>query len=161
MSVLIKSSLYLVLLLSFQLSFAQSQQKEVTLYWDASFSMQDRNLENDFELLSRYFTENKELLLHLVTFSNEINLKEDFIIKEGNWLALRKELSQTLYDGSASYNLLFKAPLSHEYILVSDGGGYFKDLPKSFRNPVYVINTRASVNNAKLKHFALASGGDF
>ena len=53
---------------------SQNTPKNVTLLWDVSYSMTDRNLRIDLQYLDSYFKKNPEVSLTLITFSNEINV---------------------------------------------------------------------------------------
>ncbi len=102
------SLLFLVLFL-FQSMFSQT---DVTIYWDTSYSMQDRQIEKEFSYLNNYFKKYKNANVHLVTFSNDIILEEDYSVKDSDWENLKRELENTIYDGATSYSNLFKQEAS-------------------------------------------------
>ena len=93
---------YLSLLTAISICLSVSSQeitKKVTLLWDTSYSMIDRNLDNDLDYLNEYFFKNSTTEVSLIKFSNDIILTETYGIKNSNWLALKKELKNTTYDG--------------------------------------------------------------
>ena len=92
---------YILILLVLFISLSANCQelpKKVTLLWDTSFSMVDRNITNDLDYLNAYFLKNPTTTLALVKFSNEIILNQSYTIVESNWLDLKKELQNTTYD---------------------------------------------------------------
>lgn len=122
---------YIVILLVLFISLSancQEKPKKVTLLWDTSFSMADRNITNDLDYLNAYFLKNPTTTLALVKFSNEIILNQSFTILESNWSDLEKELQNTIYDGATNYENI-KIGESDEVLLFSDGYAYFDKLP--------------------------------
>ena len=114
---------YLLLLTAISIFQSVSSQeiiKKVTLLWDTSYSMIDRNIDNDLNYLNEYFLENLNTQVTLVKFSNDIILNQTYSIKNSNWLELKKELQSTTYDGSTNYNKI-KTTETDEVLLFSDG----------------------------------------
>ena len=95
----------LLILISFsiQLLFAQ---KEVAIYWDASYSMKDRETNRELQFLDNYFKKYSDATVHLSMFSNDILAKSKYSIKNGDWSDLKQELLNTVYDGATSYSQL-------------------------------------------------------
>ena len=60
-----KNILILSLILSFFTVFSQ-EEKKVTLFWDTSYSMIDKELPNEMEFLNSYFKTNTNLTLNLI-----------------------------------------------------------------------------------------------
>lgn len=59
--------------------------KNITLYWDASYSMKFRDLETEIKLLEDYFKYLKTINVNLVVFSNVTQTPKYFSITNGNW----------------------------------------------------------------------------
>jgi len=137
-----------------------SAQKQVALYWDASYSMKDRLLDRELKYLNNYFVKNTEVDLTLVMFSNEILLQEKFEIRDGNWIPLQQELQRTIYDGATSYSVLFKQEYD-EYLLFTDGIENINDLKPPTTKPIYIISTLDGSNTINLKLIADLSSGSF
>ncbi len=98
--------------------------KHVMIGWDASFSMENRILENDFKFLENYFQRNTEASVNLLVFSNEVLENLEYSINGGNWAHLKEKLQETIYDGGTNFNAVEKA-LSLNYaelLLFTDGG---------------------------------------
>ena len=153
---------YIVILLVLFISLSancQEKPKKVTLLWDTSFSMADRNITNDLDYLNAYFLKNPTTTLALVKFSNEIILNQSYTIVESNWLDLKKELQNTTYDGATNYENI-KIEESDEVLLFSDGYAYFDKLPK-ISATLTVISSSQNSNKDFLSVIAKRSKGSF
>ena len=153
---------YLLLLIAISICHSLSSQeiiKKVTLLWDTSYSMIDRNLDNDLDYLNEYFLKNSNTKVSLVKFSNDIILKETYSIKNSNWLDLKKELQSTTYDGSTNYNKI-KTPKTDEVLLFSDGFTYDTKFPK-INSPLIVISSNKEYNTDFLKTITKGSKKEF
>ena len=138
---------YLSLLIAISICLSVSSQeitKKVTLLWDTSYSMIDRNLDNDLDYLNEYFFKNSNTEVTLIKFSNDIILTETYGIKNSNWLDLKKELQNTTYDGSTNYNRL-TVSASDEVLLFSDGYTYDSKLLK-ITSPLTVVSSNKEYN---------------
>ncbi len=138
---------------------SQDVSKKVTLLWDSSFSMIDRNLENDLEYLATYFNNNPTVSLNLQAFSNEIILHQDYTITNGNWKELEEALRETIYDGTTNYEKIKLTP-SDEVLLFSDGYSYIDTFP-TISSKITVISSGQKINKDFLKRIAKKSKGRF
>ncbi len=153
---------YLLLLTAISIFHSVSSQeiiKKVTLLWDTSYSMIDRNLDNDLDYLNEYFSENLNTQVTLVKFSNDIILNQTYSIKNSNWLELKKELQSTTYDGSTNYNKI-KTTKTDEVLLFSDGYTYDSKFPK-LNASLIVISSNKEYNTDFLKTIAKGSKKEF
>ena len=153
---------YLLLLTAisiFQSISSQEIIKKVTLLWDTSYSMIDRNLDNDLDYLNEYFLKNLNTQVTLVKFSNDIVLNQTYSIKNSNWLELKKELQSTTYDGSTNYNKI-KTTKTDEVLLFSDGYTYDSKFPK-LNASLIVISSNKEYNTDFLKTIAKGSKKEF
>jgi TonB-dependent SusC/RagA subfamily outer membrane receptor len=153
---------YIVILLVLFISLSancQEKPKKVTLLWDTSFSMVDRNITNDLDYLNAYFLKNPTTTLALVKFSNEIILNQSFTILESNWSDLEKELQNTIYDGATNYENI-KIGESDEVLLFSDGYAYFDKLP-IISATLTAISSSQNSNKDFLSVIAKRSEGSF
>jgi len=153
---------YLVLLVAISICQSISSQeiiKKATLLWDTSYSMVDRNLDNDLDYLNEYFFKNSNTEVTLIKFSNDIILTETYGIKNSNWLDLKKELQNTTYDGSTNYNKLIVSE-SDEVLLFSDGYTYDSKFPK-LNASLIVISSNKEYNTDFLKTIAKGSKKEF
>ena len=153
---------YYFMLLALLISLATASQntpKNVTLLWDASYSMVDRNLSIDLQYLDSYFKKNPEVSLTLITFSNEIILDQLYNITNANWSALEKELQNTVYDGATNYEKIDIVE-SDQVLIFTDGNSFHSKFPK-ISSQLTVISSGTSINREFLKQIAQKSNGDF
>ena len=139
---------YLLLLFTVLICNSLSSQqniKKITLLWDTSYSMIDRNLDNDLNYLNEYFLKNSNSQVHLIKFSNDIILNQSYSIRNSSWLDLKKELQNSTYDGSTNYNKL-KVTESDEVLLFSDGYSFHTKFPK-IKSPLTVISSNKKFNS--------------
>lgn len=151
--------LVLILLVCFSFQTIQAQ-KNVALYWDASYSMKDRNVEREFNFLDNYFKKNSEANVSLTMFSNDIILEQLFPVTNGDWSALRRELGSTIYDGGTSYSLLFKKP-ADEYLLFTDGMMNMDKLKAPTDKPIHIVSSVDETNKTDLMLISDLSEGRF
>jgi len=135
-------------------------QRNIDLYWDASYSMKDRNLQMEFLYLNNYFKKYPEANVSLIMFSNELILKEIYSVKEGNWSALRKELESTIYDGATNYDLI-KSNDVDEILLFTDGNENLNELTSPLGIPINIVSTSTYTNTSKLKLVSDIASGSF
>lgn len=151
-----------VLLLIFAILCFNSSiaQKKVGLYWDVSLSMKERNLEREFNFLNNYFKKHSDVELRLIMFSNEIILEQNYKIQQGDWKALKNELSNTIYDGGTSFKIFFDKSLE-EYIVSTDAIESIDKFKPSVDKPIHFISTIEKSNTIELKLASKLSSGTF
>ena len=153
---------YLLLLFTVLICNSLSSQqniKKITLLWDTSYSMIDRNLDKDLNYLNEYFLKNSNSQVHLIKFSNDIILNQSYSIRNSSWLDLKKELQNSTYDGSTNYNKL-KVTESDEVLLFSDGYSFHTKFPK-IKSPLTVISSNKKFNSDFFNLITKDSGKDF
>lgn len=135
-------------------------QKKVTIYWDASYSMKERQLDSELQFLDNYFQKNKNTNVKLVMFSNVIILQENYEIKNGNWDNLKNELKDTIYDGATSYSSLFNDDYD-KCFLFTDGIENLDILKPTTNKPIHIVSTLPNSNSINLKLIADLSSGSY
>jgi len=140
-----------------QTTFAQ---RNIDLYWDTSYSMKDRNLQSELVYLDNYFKKHPQTNVNLIMFSNEVILKESFSVKESNWLTLKKELANTIYDGATHYNIEENNNVD-EILLFTDGNENLNELTSQSTVPIRVVSTSVYTNTTKLKLISDLTSGSF
>ncbi len=151
----------IIILLVFCLGIQNiNAQKQIAIYWDASYSMKDRNLDRELQYLNNYFKKHQAANVTLVMFSNDIILKETYAIKAGNWTNLKQELQNTIYDGATSFSNLFKGNFDESF-LFSDGIENLDKFKPPTDKPLHIISTLTSTNTINLKLAADLSSGSY
>ena len=137
--------------------------KRITLLWDASYSLQYRNLDKELALLNEYFQYLDEVEVQYISFSNTIHRKTIFKIQNGNWETLKKVIKEVPYDGGTALNLFKKSLMdtSDEVLLFTDGLVNLGGFSFSNKNAIYTVNSTTSANHELLEKIATTSGGNY
>ena len=153
---------YLLLLITVLVCYSLSSQqniKKITLLWDTSYSMIDRNLDNDLNYLNEFFSKNMNSDVILVKFSNDVILNQTYSIRNSNWSDLKNELQNTTYDGSTNYKKL-KVGETDQVLLFSDGYSFHTKFPK-IKSPLIVISSNKKINSDFFTLITKDSGKEF
>ncbi|CAM1372114.1 VIT domain-containing protein [Tenacibaculum xiamenense] len=133
---------------------------KITILWDISSSMRNRDLKREYSLLDKYFRYLNNVKVELITFSNTINSEFNYKIRNGNWSKLKSRLGKQRYDGGTNFDVLKQIKLtSNEVLLFSDGLsnlGSIEELDNTF---VYTINSLTSADHFNLNRIAEERGG--
>lgn len=138
---------------------SQQNIKKITLLWDTSYSMIDRNLDNDLNYLNEFFSKNMNSDVILVKFSNDVILNQTYSIRNSNWSDLKNELQNTTYDGSTNYKKL-KVAETDQVLLFSDGYSFHTKFPK-IKSPLIVISSNKKINSDFFTLITKDSGKEF
>lgn len=150
-----------ILILMFSLgSTAQESPSELTLLYDTSYGMQDKDLAAELQFLNSYFNQNPNVDVHFISFSNDVILEADYQVREGNWNGLQAELEASIYDGAGNYEGLFEN-ISTEVMLVTNGRADLEFFPRDFDHKINVICSVTNSNQQGLQSLALRTGGTF
>ncbi|WP_298955287.1 VIT domain-containing protein [uncultured Nonlabens sp.] len=140
----------------------RASMKEVTLLWDASLSMKDREIEKELAFLNLFFKENQDIKVNLQIFSNKIMTHlSDIKIRNGKWNTLKEILKNQTYDGGTDYSNIINKSNTDAYLLFTDGLKTLSNSDFYPDAPVFIINSLKKSNAALLKKWARASRGNY
>ena len=151
----------------FTLDLAVSQQsaprplpRQVQIVWDASGSGAGRQFDRELALLDAYFKRAGTIAVTLTRVADVALANERFMVKNGDWSALRRALQATVYDGASQLGAVRHDGVSQEAIWFSDGlANYGAPWRRTFPVPAYMVHSSASGDPAALHAVAEASGG--
>ncbi len=135
---------------------------EITIFWDASLSMKDRDLAKEIALLDAYFSYLENVKVHFKSFSNVLVTEKTFNIRNGNWNDLKTEIKNTIYDGGTNYDIQDPKHKDVDLVLLFSDG--IQSLSASTYNstiPLFVINSLTKSNHAALSSMAQSSNGTY
>jgi len=137
--------------------------KKITLYWDTSLTLKNRKLNNEIDLIKRYFNKLKNVEVEVIKFSTNRQKPKEFLIKNGNSKDIVTYLESTLYDGATNYAKILKDnTFEAETILVfTDGNENFEALKQLVYVPAFYINSLAKSNDYKLQTEASYADGHY
>ncbi len=154
----LKSVALLCLLLVQYSNFAT---EKLTIGWDTSLSMKDRDTAKEFDFLQDYFTKYPNVAVTVLEFNNCKVLKKEVTVKKGNWQALKLHLSNVSYDGATSYNLLAKKLRAGTIFIFTDGNEpLVRDVVSLGKKP-YIITSSTKSDTQNLQFLALSNKGRF
>lgn len=135
---------------------------EITLYWDASLSMKDRDIAKEIKLLDTYFSYLDNVKVHLKSFSNVVLTEKKFNIRNGNWADLKNTLKNTIYDGGTNYTIKDAKHAAADLVLLfSDGIQSLSDETYNSKVTLIVVNSLTKSNHAALNSMAQTSNGTY
>ena len=132
----------LVLLFICHFGFAQLK---VGLYWDASYSMRDRDLNREMVYLANFIKKYPNVDMNLVVFSNEILFESTFTIRDGQWTYLKQELANTIYDGNTNYSSIWRSGLDM-HLLFTDGQTLTDPFEPPTDKPLYIVTSSSNAD---------------
>jgi len=130
------------------------EEKNTTICWDISYSMINRNTEEDFTLLEKVFAKNKNQKVQVLFFNLKIEEKE-YDVVDGNWQMLKNDLSQVIYDGANRVTDLEKRIKYRNAYIFTDGIGFMDGKVLSLPKGSYLINSNPNRNKDFLNRTTL------
>lgn len=142
---------------------ARPQPQSVALVWDASGSGAARDHARELALLDAYFRAIGNTRVHLSLARGRAEPAGTFVVRNGDWSALRQTLQAVVYDGATSATALQASHPADLTLLVSDGLLNYGTPPKTpaQRAPVLVLHAATSSDAPRLQQLAQASGGAY
>lgn len=123
--------------------------------------MDDRKIESEFSFLDNYFTENKNITVTLLTFSNTINEMSSYTIINSDWRVVKTKLLNSIYDGATSYKQLPTQTPEGDILLFTDGYQNYNETIIKFRGNLQVISANPSFNEEYLNQVIKQNNGVF
>lgn len=132
----------------------------IGLIWDVSLSGLQRDKEKEISLLAALIKERKNLTIELGLLNHTFKKEGVFVIRNGEWSALRAKLLNLVYDGGADYSSINGVVLkADEYLFFTDGFSGFGINEVRLNKPVHTINSASRADFSTLKSISLKNGG--
>lgn len=137
--------------------------KQITIFWDTSFSQKNKNTLSESNLLEAYFKTFENVKVKFIGFNITTSKTKNFTIKKGEWKALKKHIEKQVYDGASNFDFLKKhKDNSDEYLVFTDGLNTLSKLNfDMFTKRTYLINSAVSSNHETLANIANNTGGNY
>jgi len=140
----------------------KSKPNKITLFWDASYSLKNRNIAEELNLLEIYFKYLQNVEVEFISFSNTIVDHKKISVKNGKWNELKQLIKNTVYDGGTNFNALAKLKLkTDETLLFTDGLDNLGEFLPNNKKAVYAINSLVSADHEELNNITTKSGGAY
>ena len=152
-----KLRIILLLTVVCQLVSAQEAIEErSTICWDTSFSMRERNLDQEFEILDKIFERSPNQTVQLLLF-NVLIEEEEFKITDGDWTELKDRLGKAKLDGATIYRGLASKIKNDKVYFFTDGNTILNEESIPLKKGNILINSVPNRNETLLKQAALVS----
>lgn len=139
----------------------QIEPVEIVIYFDASLSMEGRNMAVEMDYLETFFEKHPEAQVELVAFSNSLVYQESYVIEQGDWSQIAARLVTTTYDGATAFDLLDFSKNTDYYLLLTDGESAVDNFPKTANASVIILNSLPEKKTIHMKLLAAQTGGSF
>ena len=136
----------------------QDKNGAVTICWDTSLSMADRDIEKDFSILDGLFKGTSEVNVQLLYFNIDVEEKQ-WKIKDADWSELKGELQEVQYDGASVYATLKEKIKNSRVLIFTDGNKLLKNDQLSIPDKTVIVNSSMSGNSKYLERLALINRG--
>jgi TonB-dependent SusC/RagA subfamily outer membrane receptor len=133
----------------------------IGIIWDNSLSCKNKDVKKELALLDAYFASVKNTTVTLYLLNYTFSKDENFVITNGNWIALKTTLQNTIFDGGTRFSQI-NYGAHDEYLFFTDGLSSLSSngLPAT-KKPVYTVSSSASSDYAFLNYYAQQSGANF
>lgn len=136
--------------------------ENITILWDASYSMSYKDVENELKVLQSYLEYVRNVQVDFIAFNNAIQTRKTFTITDGDLTGLLEEIKNVHYDGGTKLNVLEDVKIkADELLLFSDGLANLGDFAIKRKIPIYAINSLISANHQNLTDITTQSGGNY
>lgn len=136
----------------------QDKNGAVTICWDTSLSMADRDIEKDFSILDGLFKGISEVNVQLLYFNIDTEEKQ-WKITDADWSELKGELQEVQYDGASVYASLKEKIKNSRVLIFTDGNKLLKNDQLSIPDKTVIVNSSMSGNSKYLERLALINRG--
>ncbi|GAA4279245.1 carboxypeptidase-like regulatory domain-containing protein [Aquimarina mytili] len=134
--------------------------KHITMYWDTSLSMKEKNIDQEIQFLEHYFSEIISARVDLITFSNQSAETKPFVIQNGEGKDLINEIKAIKYNGATNFSTLFKGQNNTDQYLVFTDGNYNYGKPEfAYHVPVFYMSSKLDSNHSELQQSASFTNG--
>ncbi|MFD2563380.1 carboxypeptidase-like regulatory domain-containing protein [Aquimarina rubra] len=132
----------------------------ITMYWDTSLSMRNRDLDAEKKLVQKYLSALEDVTVDLIPFSNNLQNKQTFNIKNGNVRDLTKALEKLEYNGGSDFSELFDENIqTDQYLVFTDGLATYGNHQAKYDIPVFYINSKEEGDHVSLQQASQYSDG--
>ena len=135
--------------------------KEIAVYWDASASLINRNVNKEISFLKQFISYHNVSQLTIIPFNYKLLDAAVFYTQNGFNSHWQQYLQDITYDGSTQLGVIDMSVMKADmFFIFSDGNNtYGKSKPKTGRGSVYCVHTSNTANVESLRRISGASGG--
>lgn len=132
--------------------------KNTTICWDTSYSMFERNLEQEFEVLEKIFDRSPNQNVQLLLFNLDLE-EHQLEIRDGDWSQLKEILINTKADGATFYENLEDSIKYNSVYFFTDGKTVLENSLLPVKKGNFIINSVPDRDGKYLEKVALLGRG--
>ncbi len=135
--------------------------KKITMLWDVSSSMKDRDIDAEIKLLKKYLDKIQNTEIEFVPFSNDLESRKTYKIANGNIDELIKDINSLAYDGGTQLGAIDLNKFTcDEFLLFTDGVSNFgKNEILLSKTPVITVSSSQTTEYSYLQYITSATAG--
>lgn len=122
-----------------------NSENTITICWDTSYSMKDRDIVKELSFLDSLITTDQLNNVQLLKFANDVQ-ENIYNITNGDWSSLKNELQNISYDGGTVFKNLNQITRKGKTLVFTDGDKVFKDDFLSLDKDDMLVNSSISAN---------------
>ncbi|MEM7084748.1 MAG: carboxypeptidase-like regulatory domain-containing protein [Bacteroidota bacterium] len=142
---------------------ARSKPELISLLWDTSLNLQNRNKKEELKLLKKYISSLDNVEVKASKFDNKIYDTRTFSCYRGKCPELLTYLENSQYHGASNYVPLLQENLDEAgtVLVFSDGNSFYGALNSKVNVPIYVINSLQNADHRDLQDLSNNSGAAY
>ncbi|WP_299180454.1 lipopolysaccharide assembly protein LapB [uncultured Aquimarina sp.] len=154
-------TLLFILLFFFNNLFASfSAPQSITIYWDSSLSLKNRDIEKELQFLDSFFKLYSNSEVKLITFNTSKVSEDLYTISSSNWDLLYKKINNIIYDGASDFSLVDIGGKEDLLLFFTDGKSNLGNIDKKLYTPrIITISSVKDVNKRLLHETAYYNNG--
>ncbi len=134
---------------------------KLSLLWDTSYSMDQRNLAAEIRFLDALIRNVKNLELQFQPFGYRLDEPMVFQIVAGDWAELREVIENTTHDGATDPALLKQLQTEGLTLLFTDGRGFPWNVFGDREKRIFTISSQKEADHEVLTQIALRTGANY
>ena len=134
---------------------------KITIYWDSSLSMNEKNLDKEIDFLDNYFNNVTDVVVEFISFSNTIGIEKTFQISKSDWSSLKLVILDISYDGLTFFENTDRINGSDINFLFTDGIEVLDKFKIRKEIPTYIVNSNKNADHVLLKEQSSKSKGNY
>lgn len=134
---------------------------KISLLWDTSYSMDQRDLAAEMRFLDALIQNVKNLEVQYQPFGYRLENLLEFQIEAGDWTELWEEIENTIYDGATNPALLKQLQTQGLTLLFTDGRGFPANVFVDGESRIFTISSQEEANHEVLSKIAVRSGANY
>ncbi|MEL6810066.1 MAG: carboxypeptidase-like regulatory domain-containing protein [Bacteroidota bacterium] len=139
----------------------RSKPDAITLLWDTSFNLRNRDIKEELKLLKKYLEEISHVEVRVTKFNYKIQGERTFSCTNGKCKDLFDYLEEGPYHGASNYTDIFNETVENNTVILAftDGNSFFGSFDPQLSAPIFVVNTLPKAAHKELQASTVETNG--